>query len=238
MRSIIVITMAALLLGTSTDAKTVQDRNIHLIISCSQSGAAQVSPQINGSNGYNLPGNVKASFGARGLASLTRSISRSFAVGVQGSVYAQVKTGDQYQYLKTAAAGYDLLGIVEYRCALSSVFGFKGTLGVGKAWYVNPMSVCNWVDQEIYPGYSVSVPVLSNCNFTQSATEILIQPAIELRLSSVVSFDFFGSYRHLPTKYSDAIMIQSVDDAAMEIPRFKTMESSFTLGVGLGLHMF
>lgn len=234
MKKLIALAVAVVLV-TSLDAsgKSLQDRNWHLALAFSGSGHGgglgnTVSP--NPDYGFN----AETSAGICAAASITKSVSHRLSVGIRLGAYAEGNSDfSNFSGLSVSGgSGTEVLAIVELRHPLSQSFGFKGTVGIGRTSYSNTVRIVAYVPNEV--GYGV-YPSLHATDISGNALEILLEPTLELRLSSVVSLEVFGAYRYIQTKESGDIRYFGTDE--VRIPSFKVLGPSFTMGVGLGIHI-
>jgi hypothetical protein len=216
----LVVLTIMLLPKTGFAQKIVNDRNWHLCLSMSGYGVSSDFGAIyddiaNSGEAYKLGG------GTRITLSLSKRVAHLLSVGARASYGGE---GEANVNGAQVGTGAEYLAIAELRQPLGRWFGIKGTFGAGVASYRKTMGL-------YYYGWGGDIGEIealldSYGSVSEKSFELLIEPTLELRISSVVTFEVIGSYRYLSGKTVE-----------LGSSRIEILKSRFTMGGGLGFHI-
>ncbi|HOD66945.1 MAG TPA: hypothetical protein PLR32_02395 [candidate division Zixibacteria bacterium] len=219
-KTLVIALAAAALIASTAAARTVQDRNWHMCFSMSGSEKLTNLDQLTPAETPAEAAEVSAAVGVNLTGSLAKAISPTFAIGIRGGFFAE---GDGGYEGASGGTGTEVLGILEGRCTLNSWLGLKGTAGVGRVSISKDIAKMN-VDPDNMLGVDFHIGKIS-----ESGLEVLLEPGLEVRLSSVVTLEVLGAYRIRPSKEVEAANL-GYDK------KITVLDSGFSMGGGIGFH--
>jgi hypothetical protein len=222
MKTIAVTALTLLSLAASSAlTATVQDKGWHMSFHFSGVGQSNdlddliedYSPMISGGT---------TDIGIRAFASLTKSVSHTFAAGIRAGVFGEGSSGYAGA---SGGTGTELFAIAEARTALSQSFGLKGTAGVGRVSFSKGIVA---LGTDSFWGWDLFTE-----DATASTVAVLLEPCLEIRLSSVVTLEVIGAYRFIPAQTTE---VPVYDNGQERMEEINLLKSGFSMGGGIGFH--